>query len=108
MLQQLHIVAALGRVFTLKEDVGVSVDHAGQNGRAGIEINHLSSGRCRTTFSNTLNLVPANNDGHVVSDLRRGSIDQVRRADGDQLIRFGVWSLCGSRDGANDGNKSKR
>src|SRR3954467_14706071 len=102
MLQQLHIVTAFSRVLALQEDVGVSVDHARQKGGAGIEINDLSAGRRSTAFRDTLDLISADNDSYIVPNLRRGSIDQVRCTDGYHFLRLG--GLCGSRDGANEGN----
>src|SRR3954471_24122107 len=102
MLQQLHIVTAFSRVLALQADVGVSGDDARQKDGAGLGINGLSAVRHSTAFRDTLDLISADNDSYIVPNLRRGSIDQVRCTDDYQLLRLG--GLCGSRDGANEGN----
>src|SRR6478672_173217 len=98
MFEQLHIVSTLCGIFTLKEDVRVGVDHAGQNSVARVEVDGLSAGGRCAALADTLNPVSADDDGYVVPDLRRGPIDQVSRVDGDQLLR--LRGLCGDRGGA--------
>src|SRR4051812_39360648 len=86
VFQQLHVVTALGGIFALKKHVRVSINEAGQNGAATSQVDDFSVRWRGATLADALDLVPADDDHHVVAGLCRGSIDESRRPDGDRFF----------------------
>jgi hypothetical protein len=76
VFQDVHVVAAFGRIFSLQEDVGVGIDEAGQNGGFG-EIDNGGVGRDLRGggIAHALDTVAADDDHLVAADGIRFSIN---------------------------------
>ena len=77
VLEQLYVVAPGGRILTLQEDVGVTVDEARQHGR-GAQIDYLRSGgnRAGPLRAYLDNAVAADEDFGVVPRFSVGAVDE--------------------------------
>src|SRR5215472_13286111 len=96
MLQQLDVVSAFGGILTLKKNVGVRVDQAGQNGNLRAEIDYGGIRRC-STFAYAGNAVTPHRDHYVVPDLCGGAVDQVGGTNDCDFLRRGGRLLCDAR-----------
>ena len=96
IFQDVGVIAALRRVFSLQEDVGMGVDQAGENRGMG-EIDQVGArgNFCAGSVGNAFDAVAPNHDDLVAAGLVGLAVNQHARAnDGDGRRR---WSAVGTR-----------
>src|SRR5215472_15521672 len=97
MLQELDVVSAFGRIFTLEKDVRVSIDEARQDCNLRPEVDYHGAGRWGAPILDIFDLVSAKGDQNVVARLIGDAVDQVGSADDRDFLRRRGRLLCEAR-----------
>ena len=97
MLQELNVISAFRRIFSLKKDVRMRVNQSGKYCELCRKVDDGCIGRRSAAVIDALNPVAANDDQHVVARLRGNAVNERGGTDGDdffgaQAAEAGFWA----------------